>query len=651
MRTPITQNPNSSSSTIDHRDHRDHKETLTPLGVAPTTSAAVGELTILVPTRNESPAIEMLLERLAKAIRQPATVLFIDDSDDATPHTVRRLVDRRAWGALDISLIHRPPGHRDGGLGSAVVEGLKLATTDWVVVMDADLQHPPEAIGRMIDATRDGQLDLVVASRFTQLDSVGTDSLSPARQKVTRACIAATHAAFPKRLAGVTDPLSGFFMLRRRAVDPNMLQPDGFKILLEILGRYPRLRVGEVGFRFDDRSAGTSKASLKEGARFARQLTRLRTRSRINRTLQQHNYRYAIHDVLTIESDTDLPELAKFRVRQIQGSPDLRVNVVDSFSQSEESIVQLNDTVPEIRYQESVGRGGFGIQVTIGDTTEIEVSSVVGHSPHVLYTNVVEPIVRWKLVEKGHALVHAACFTTGDSAHLITARTDTGKTTTMLKVLDHSECEFVSDDLCLIDSSGRVRPYPKPLTISNHTVHALTGAELGRLERLTLPLQSRLHSKAGRQFAFLIAGHKFPVATLNAVVQRMIPPPKYHVERLVPGVQTHREATIESLFIIERGEHDGARSLDHSEALPILLENCEDAYGFPPYDQLESLLHGMSDFDLAEKEREIISAALEAVPTVLLTSSMMGWAEAILDTVTAVETAGTEPAPAIVETR
>ena len=598
------------------------------------------ELTILVPTRNEAPAVELFLERLAKAMRQPTAVTFIDDSDDGTAYRIRRLAEKRQWGKLEVSLIHRPPSQRSGGLGSAVVEGLQSARTDWVVVMDADLQHPPEAITRMVTKAAGGQVDLVIGSRFTALQDGSPDegglaeeSLSPTRQQVTRACLAASHVAFPKRLAGVTDPLSGFFMIRRRAIDPELLRPNGFKILLEILGRFPRLRVAEIGFRFEDRSAGESKASLREGARFAGQLARLRMKSRINAVRDPHHFRYAIHDVLTIESDTDLPELEKFRVRSLLAEPDLRVTTENGDRSEATERVGLDEAVPEIRFEESIGRTGFALEVRIGTTTEIRVSSVVGHSPHVLYTNVVEPIIRWKLVEAGHALVHAACFTTGDEAHLITARTDTGKTTTMLKVLDHSECEFVSDDLCLIDASGQVRPYPKPLTISNHTVHALTGAELSRMERLTLPIQSRLHSKAGRQFAFLIAGHKLPVATLNAVVQRLIPPPKYHVERLVPGVQTHKTAKIASLFIIERSEHDAARELSPTEALPILLENCEDAYGFPPYEQLETLLHSISDDDLRERERGIIEAALRTVPATLLSSSTMGWAEAILDEV------------------
>ncbi len=600
-------------------------------------SGRTSQLTVVIPTRNEAQGVEALLRRLAATVDGPTTVMFVDDSDDGTAYRVRRLATDRAWGPLDIQLVHRPPGTRDGGLGSAVCEGIRRAETDWVVVMDADLQHPPEAIKRMVDAAAGGQVDLVIASRFTALASVlSADSLSPARQHVTRACLTAAHAAFPKRLAEITDPLSGFFMLRRRAIDPDALRPDGFKILLEILGRNPRLRVTEIGFRFEDRQAGRSKASLTEGVRFARQLGRLRLRSRIDRIRDRHRFRYAIHDLLTIESDTELPELSKFRTRLLTGEPSLRVTTDDRLGSEPGPLVSLADARPEVRYRESVGRSGFAIDVTVGsETTEILVSRVVANSPHVLYTNVVEPIIRWKLVESGTALVHAACFTIGDRAHLITARTDTGKTTTMLKVLDHSDGEFVSDDLCLIDSSGRVRSYPKPLTISNHTVHALTGAELGRFERLTLPIQSRLHSRAGRRFAFLIAGQSLPVATLNAVVQRLIPPPKYHIERLVPGVRIHREATIATLFIIERSEHEGRRRLGAEEALDILLENCEDAYGFPPYEHLESLLHSISSDDLRARERSIIASALADVPSSLLSSSTMGWAEAILDEVSA----------------
>ena len=226
-----------------------------------------------------------------------------------------------------------------------------------------------------------------------------------------------------------------------------------------------------------------------------------------------------------------------------------------------------------------------------------------------LYTNVVEPILRWKLVERGCVLVHAACFAQNGNAWLLTARTDTGKTTTMLKLLAQLPVEFLSDDLTLLTPDGEVLTYPKPLTISRHTVHALGATDLVRSERLALKAQSRLHSREGRRAAFLLTRHRLPVASLNAVVQRLVPPPKYHVERLVPGVALGTRSHVAGLLIIERGG-TGETALPAAEALAILLANCDDAYGFPPYATLEHMLLAMSPEDLRAKERELIQRAL-----------------------------------------
>ena len=99
-------------------------------------------------------------------------------------------------------------------------------------------------------------------------------------------------------------------------------------------------------------------------------------------------------------------------------------------------------------------------------------------SPHVLYTNCVEPVLRWHFAEHGIALVHAACVAVDDRAYLITARTDTGKTTTILKLLDaFPRAAFISDDLTLVAPDGTVASYPKPLTISQHTLHAVRTPE------------------------------------------------------------------------------------------------------------------------------------------------------------------------------
>jgi hypothetical protein len=120
-----------------------------------------------------------------------------------------------------------------------------------------------------------------------------------------------------------------------------------------------------------------------------------------------------------------------------------------------------------------------------------------------------------------------------------------------------------------------------------------------------------------------------PVATLNTVAQILIPPPKYHVGRLVPGVRLGLSGIAGHLWIICRGENEDARHLSTSEAVDILLENCEDAYGFPPYDVLERLLLAGSDDDLRLREREIIRAGLEHVPAQLLSSAQLGWANDI----------------------
>ena len=203
-------------------------------------------------------------------------------------------------------------------------------------------------------------------------------------------------------------------------------------------------------------------------------------------------------------------------------------------------------------------------------------------SPHVLYTNVVEPLMRWTLAEKGYALVHAACVTSGDQAFLITARTDTGKTTTILKTLDnHAGYGFISDDLTLLGSDGTVLPYPKPLTISQHTLHAVKGSNLTFKERQKLRYQARLHSKEGRSIGLLLAQKGLPAAAMNAVVQIIIPPPKYDVTRLIPGTEMSKGAQLAGMMVIQRGG-EGEEVLGAEAALDTLMENCDDAYGFPP---------------------------------------------------------------------
>lgn len=232
----------------------------------------VPALSVVVPTRNEAGNVAELTRRLGAAAGQlPMEVIFVDDSTDETPEAIAAL---DAQQNRSIVLHHRPLEQRSGGLGGAVVEGLRLAKAPWVCVMDADLQHPPEIVPSMLDQAERTKADVVVASRYC--GDGDAESFSRVRATISRGSALAAHLLFPRRLQGVTDPMSGFFLVRRSAIDPDLLKPNGFKILLEIIGRTPGLRVAEVPFQFGTRYAGESKASLQEGIRYLQLLVGLR---------------------------------------------------------------------------------------------------------------------------------------------------------------------------------------------------------------------------------------------------------------------------------------------------------------------------------------------------------------------------------------
>ncbi len=142
---------------------------------------------------------------------------------------------------------------------------------------------------------------------------------------------------------------------------------------------------------------------------------------------------YDIHHILTITSDVALPELAAFRIPVAPEKPTVRVRLGNVDKIRDEAT-----PIPErtVTYKESTGRHGFAIRLDLGRNIDILASPYLKHSPHVLYTNAVEPVLRWAFVERGYALVHGACLSANGRAFLITARTDTGKTTTVLKTLD-----------------------------------------------------------------------------------------------------------------------------------------------------------------------------------------------------------------------
>lgn len=229
-----------------------------------------------MPTYNEAPNVAELVRRVAAAldgagdgVRTTAEIIFVDDSTDDTPEVVRLVAEE---APLPVRLIHRTV--RTGGLGGAVVEGLRAATADACLVMDGDLQHPPEKIPELVARFAEGDVDIVVASRYAG-GGTAHGLADRTRVLVSKVSTAITKAMFPVRLRDVTDPMTGFFLVSRAAVDLDGLRPRGFKILLEMLVRRP-FRVAEVPFDFADRHAGESKASVRQGIHFLTQLAALR---------------------------------------------------------------------------------------------------------------------------------------------------------------------------------------------------------------------------------------------------------------------------------------------------------------------------------------------------------------------------------------
>lgn len=228
------------------------------------------DVSIIVPTFNEGPNVRELLRRLDTALGSTAyEVVFVDDSTDDTPEIIAEAIGKTR---TPVRLIHRD--HPTGGLGGAVVEGMQAAAATWCLVMDGDLQHPPEVIPSMLERAAQGDADVVVASRYIAGGS--SDGLANAvRTGVSRASTMLTKAMFPRKLSGCSDPMTGFFLVDRDAIAVDSLRPRGFKILLEILAR-KQMRVAEVPFDFAERFAGESKASFTQGIRFLTQLTMLR---------------------------------------------------------------------------------------------------------------------------------------------------------------------------------------------------------------------------------------------------------------------------------------------------------------------------------------------------------------------------------------
>ena len=214
------------------------------------------KLGLVIPTLNEAGNIVLLLRRLQDVL-EPTSIdyellVVDDDSQDGTP----ALVEDYATHDSRVRVFVR---HGQRGLAGAVLYGWERTDATVLGVIDADLQHPPELLPSLVQPVIE-HADIAIASRYANGNGVG--EWNKLRRLISRFGTLATVPLQRKELR-VRDPLSGFFVVRREAIAGLSLQPEGFKILLEILVKGRIQNAVEIPFHFGLRQSGKSKADVK----------------------------------------------------------------------------------------------------------------------------------------------------------------------------------------------------------------------------------------------------------------------------------------------------------------------------------------------------------------------------------------------------
>lgn len=229
------------------------------------------KLSLVIPTYNERLNIRKIVSLLSDLL-EPAVsgeyelIVVDDDSPDET------------WKVAQVAMADYPKlkvirRQNERGLSSAVVRGWQASRGEILGVIDADLQHPPEILLELFNAIREGN-DLAVASRH--ITGGGVSNWSFTRRFLSRGAQILGLIILPQVIARVSDPMSGYFLVRRSAIAGKILQPVGYKILIEVLGRSDINKIVEVGYIFQEREDGKSKVTYKQYIEYLQHLLKLR---------------------------------------------------------------------------------------------------------------------------------------------------------------------------------------------------------------------------------------------------------------------------------------------------------------------------------------------------------------------------------------
>jgi dolichol-phosphate mannosyltransferase len=242
-----------------------------PLVVAAASADSSIDVSLVLPTYNEAKNIAAVIAQLVPVLDsvpnlQYEIIVVDDDSPDRTWEIALGLTDEFP----QLRVIRRQD---ERGLSTAVIRGWQIAQGRILAVMDADLQHPPEVVANLCKEMIRGA-DLGIASRH--VEGGGVSDWSLARRIISRGAQMIGFMLLPEVIGRISDPMSGFFMIRRSSIQDRKLSPLGYKILVEVLGRGKVSWISEVPYTFRERVEGSSKLTNRIYLEYFQHLFRLR---------------------------------------------------------------------------------------------------------------------------------------------------------------------------------------------------------------------------------------------------------------------------------------------------------------------------------------------------------------------------------------
>ncbi|MEL6929879.1 MAG: glycosyltransferase family 2 protein [Cyanobacteria bacterium J06600_6] len=229
------------------------------------------KFSLVIPTYNESPNIEQLIQTLIGVLDRIAPDRYeLIVVDDDSPDRTWKLALELSYKYPQLKVIRRTS---EKGLATAVIRGWQAARGDILGVIDGDLQHPPKILIKLFQEIEKGA-DIAIASRNVKEGGVSEWSL--VRRFLSRGAQMLGLIVLPDVIGKISDPMSGYFMVRRDVLLGAIFKPLGYKILVEVMARGKIRWIGEVGYIFQERKTGESKVTPQQYWEYILHLVRLR---------------------------------------------------------------------------------------------------------------------------------------------------------------------------------------------------------------------------------------------------------------------------------------------------------------------------------------------------------------------------------------